>query len=153
MTSTVTEKYYFDLNTQLLVVGPALRAWRRWTWVAAPSPTRKVRPAPRSMRLVISCDECSGVDEGMSAEQLLAVNARVGFVTRNRLKEKDALERLPRAEPCLRQPQMMTYLDFTPLVSTLAGETWLPEEAPAAMDLMAAAFQCDGGAKPKVCRP
>ncbi|BAM04247.1 hypothetical protein [Phycisphaera mikurensis] len=107
---------------------------------------------------VFTCGDPADIRAGMTAAELEAVGARIGFLTRLTPQSKRAMEAAMRASDAQRDgdagPDGGTGGTATTVLSALDGRRWVGELSPPAMQIRAAASQpCGDESPPKLTRP
>ena len=148
--AVATEKYFFDLNTGKLVVGSS-RLNGPTDLGGGEFDYPDGRAGSAVVAVVISCNDCEGVEPGMTQDDLEAVDASVGYVTRYRAGYNEAREKLLAGEKL--SPAETEIIYEEPLYSNTEGKLWRPELSGPVGDLIQRSRSACGGQGGRQCRP
>jgi|GEM_PF-1414490 len=145
------QQYFYDLNTRKLVAGPAnLYGPADLGGGDFTYPEGRFGSAVKAV--VISCNDCVGVEPGMTAEGLRAVDAKLGYLMRYSPGAREVYMKLQTGDPVTADQEALLS-EAEQLYSTPEGKTWLPESSGPASQMMSRAWNGCGERRSRLCAP
>lgn len=146
-----SEQYFFDLNTGRLVVGPSdLYGPADLGGGAFAYPEGPFGSAVKAA--VISCNDCAGVEPGMTPDELRGVDATLGYLMRYPPEAREVYVKFQTGDPVTADEEILLS-GAEQLYSTVEGKTWLPESSGPASQLMSRTWNSCGERRSRLCSP
>ncbi len=147
----VVDVYYFDLNTQKLVVAPSdrLSPFDGGSGTFA-YPDGEHGSVVRAM--VFACGECEGIRPDMSLAELEAAGGFIGYLQIMTQRARELQERSQAGEELTEADFDIMYSQGN-LIADVSGQRWFPEMSDQAMRIMDQASQRCAGQPIQACLP